>query len=316
MLAMIFSFASFQKVAEAIAPPSWDVSNTYVWSVLGTYNHDITLVMNPDGTFTGAGGYPSGGTPYLLVGQTTETITAGQVTGNTITFTTTYNGPHNSGYSVTVSGTIAPDGTINGTSPWSWQMTSGSAIPIVDLSCPVNTTKTYVETVTVPANKETDTLSVNPLISGINYILKASGTADAGDNITFDAKYSFRIPTSTTWTDSVSTYETPYGPTLLDLFFNGSTPWGTYTGSHTYQYQTLGDGTQAAFKIYDVHYPNNTGNLSVDIYSCTPNVVTSTPPTNKDQCKNDGWKTFSSPEFKNQGQCVSYVQTNAKAGKK
>ena len=39
-------------------------------------------------------------------------------------------------------------------------------------------------------------------------------------------------------------------------------------------------------------------------------------PTLKDQCKNDGWKTFNAPTFKNQGQCVSYVQANGHAGKK
>ncbi len=40
------------------------------------------------------------------------------------------------------------------------------------------------------------------------------------------------------------------------------------------------------------------------------------PPVNKDQCKNDGWKEFNNPEFKNQGQCVSYVQANEKSGKR
>jgi hypothetical protein len=30
-------------------------------------------------------------------------------------------------------------------------------------------------------------------------------------------------------------------------------------------------------------------------------------PTNKDQCKNNGWKAF--PQFKNQGQCVSFVES-------
>jgi hypothetical protein len=30
------------------------------------------------------------------------------------------------------------------------------------------------------------------------------------------------------------------------------------------------------------------------------------PPTNKDQCKKDGWMIFNNPTFKNQGQCVSY----------
>ena len=40
------------------------------------------------------------------------------------------------------------------------------------------------------------------------------------------------------------------------------------------------------------------------------------PPTNKDQCKNDGWKLFNNPTFRNQGQCVSYVVSNVNAGKK
>jgi hypothetical protein len=31
------------------------------------------------------------------------------------------------------------------------------------------------------------------------------------------------------------------------------------------------------------------------------------PPTSKDQCKKGGWQTFNNPVFKNQGQCVSYV---------
>jgi hypothetical protein len=31
------------------------------------------------------------------------------------------------------------------------------------------------------------------------------------------------------------------------------------------------------------------------------------PPTDKDQCKKDGWQQFNNPTFKNQGACVSYV---------
>ena len=31
-------------------------------------------------------------------------------------------------------------------------------------------------------------------------------------------------------------------------------------------------------------------------------------PTSKDQCKDDGWMTYTNPTFKNQGQCVSYVE--------
>lgn len=40
---------------------------------------------------------------------------------------------------------------------------------------------------------------------------------------------------------------------------------------------------------------------------CDPQVG---PPTNKDQCKDDGWKNFTFPRtFKNQGDCIQYVNT-------
>jgi glucuronoarabinoxylan endo-1,4-beta-xylanase len=35
-------------------------------------------------------------------------------------------------------------------------------------------------------------------------------------------------------------------------------------------------------------------------------------PTSKDQCKNGGWKNFTNPAFKNQGDCVSFVATGGK----
>lgn len=37
------------------------------------------------------------------------------------------------------------------------------------------------------------------------------------------------------------------------------------------------------------------------------------PPTSKDQCMDGGWEVFNFPEFKNQGDCVSYVQSNENA---
>ena len=51
--------------------------------------------------------------------------------------------------------------------------------------------------------------------------------------------------------------------------------------------------------------PNGTVAFKI---TATPALVA--PPTNKDQCKNDGWKTFNNPAFENQGGCVSYVQSN------
>jgi hypothetical protein len=34
------------------------------------------------------------------------------------------------------------------------------------------------------------------------------------------------------------------------------------------------------------------------------------PPTDKEQCKKDGWRAFNQPrEFKNQGDCIQFVNT-------
>jgi hypothetical protein len=38
-------------------------------------------------------------------------------------------------------------------------------------------------------------------------------------------------------------------------------------------------------------------------------------PTDKSQCKNGGWKNFNNPAFKNQGQCVEYVEHLKEHGK-
>lgn len=64
-----------------------------------------------------------------------------------------------------------------------------------------------------------------------------------------------------------------------------------------------------------------TENIDKFVFGTTSGVKTfnfelATPLTDKNQCKNDGWKTFTNPTFKNQGECVSYVQSNANAGKR
>jgi hypothetical protein len=48
-------------------------------------------------------------------------------------------------------------------------------------------------------------------------------------------------------------------------------------------------------------------------------MVTVTPapggaPTSADQCRNGGWRNFTNPSFKNQGDCVSYVASQGRAG--
>ena len=45
------------------------------------------------------------------------------------------------------------------------------------------------------------------------------------------------------------------------------------------------------------------------------NLVKATP-TDKEECKKGGWESFSNPTFKNQGDCVSYMESNINADKR
>lgn len=122
----------------------------------------------------------------------------------------------------------------------------------------------YIETLEVAANSSTPISSSKSLAFGKKYLLKVSGTAFAGDGIEFDADYSFRTPSSISWTDDVSTYESVVG--LLDLQVNGlSVNWGSYTNTHEYGYVLIGSGAPVDFMIYDTFPSNNTGSLSVTI---------------------------------------------------
>jgi len=46
----------------------------------------------------------------------------------------------------------------------------------------------------------------------------------------------------------------------------------------------------------------------IDNLSYSSGPVLIDPPTNKSQCKNNGWKKFNNPSFRNQGQCVEFVE--------
>lgn len=124
-----------------------------------------------------------------------------------------------------------------------------------------------VETVVVPALPITPTLSTFIPELDTSYILIASGTALAGDNIQFDAQYA--TLDGVTWTDLVPGYEdeTTGDTGLLDLWVDGvNVAWGAYNALHSYQIEYTGTGSAIGFEIYDTYPDNNTGSLSVDIY--------------------------------------------------
>ena len=108
------------------------------------------------------------------------------------------------------------------------------------------------------------------------------------------------------------------------LFFlgcNNVTPTINADGSATYTF------TAATIAAAGGQVPFPTGTITAidvlidvqgaaDISNITVNGVLQVPaptgPTSKDQCKKGGWKTFTNPSFKNQGDCVSFVATGGK----
>jgi hypothetical protein len=108
------------------------------------------------------------------------------------------------------------------------------------------------------------------------------------------------------------------------LFFlgcNNVTPTinGNGTATYTFTAATIAaaggqvpfpTGTiQAIDVLIDVQGVADLTNITVNGQLQVPAPTT---PTSKDQCKNGGWKNFTNPAFKNQGDCVSFVATHGK----
>lgn len=98
-------------------------------------------------------------------------------------------------------------------------------------------------------------------------------------------------------------YEDKYFHRYFSEIENGNiTKWG-------WTFKTCNNGTWVDTAETEASYPSAAmGDITGKYVPCFP--------TNMDQCKKDGWKTFNNPAFKNQGSCVSYVQSNDHAGKR
>jgi len=136
----------------------------------------------------------------------------------------------------------------------------------------------FIETVTVPANKITETPSSNPLVGGITYILEAHGTWINSQNVT-DTEYASKDGW-TTWMDGYDIAPWFLGVNEFDLMVDGAfIDWGTYSPTHDYTYSYPGTGNPVKFLIFDGDstvlnpvpnpgwYGDNSGNLTVDIYA-------------------------------------------------
>jgi hypothetical protein len=117
---------------------------------------------------------------------------------------------------------------------------------------------------------------------------------------------------------------TSNGATSTTYFLgcNNVTPTVNGNGTATYMFDAASiaaAGGQVPFPagtitsvdvLIDVQGAADLSNITLNGQAQVP--VTSTGPTSKQQCKHGGWKHFTSPAFKNQGQCVSWFVHHSK----
>jgi hypothetical protein len=114
--------------------------------------------------------------------------------------------------------------------------------------------------------------------------------------------------------------------TIFFLGCNNVTPTVNADGSKTYTFSAAtlaAAGQQVPFptgtiKAVDVGIDiMGTADVSRISFNGVAQVPATTPaPGAKNDCKHDGWKTFTNPSFRNQGQCVSYFEHQAKGAHK
>ena len=107
--------------------------------------------------------------------------------------------------------------------------------------------------------------------------------------------------------------------TTYFLGCNNVTPATNADGTVTYTFTPAtiaAAGNQVAFPIgtiktvdvlIDVEGTADVGHITVNGTAEVP-VPTQSGPKHKSECKKGGWKTFTSPTFRNQGQCVSWFE--------
>ena len=110
------------------------------------------------------------------------------------------------------------------------------------------------------------------------------------------------LGTSTDATSGVLSYQ---------YALNSTSTWITNTLTNSLT-TTLGTGNHTLL-VRALDKAGNISGVTSVVFSVTASstTITSTKtdtPKKARQCKNDGWRTFTSPSFKNQGKCVSFIE--------
>jgi hypothetical protein len=106
---------------------------------------------------------------------------------------------------------------------------------------------------------------------------------------------------------------------VVKIYINNALVHTGTTWENYYRYDTEASAEQGPRTTDSLHFRTggtavlaNQGNgFLFDNFSLSSGPVQVSPPTTKDQCKHDGWKSFNNPSFKNQGQCIKWVEAKA-----
>lgn len=302
----------FALYAGAAPLPMWDTTGNYVLNVNygGTdYAHDVSLTQSASGDLTGNGGSPAGSNVYKWV------IDSGFVSGSNISLQAHYTATADAVTPLTtmvMNGVIASNGTISGT--WSDNYNGGSRsgtfttatgtadrleetlraedFGVVNYDTGLGILKGYSAGFGLDnATFENVQSVVVKLYAGDQLLQTNTATAKLGDEITgnqisspFDVSGNFNYAADGFWTN---VRETQYGQSV--------------PATRVVATVTLENG-----EVLTVENTNVTGDPTT-IYPVVTPPTSGDKPTSKDQCKNGGWKDFSNPSYRNQGQCVSSV---------
>lgn len=294
------------------ASPTWDATGAYevAFNYLGTdYSHDLMLTQDSLGGLTGNGGSPVG------ANVSTWVITSGSVMGNVVDFSANYTATADAVTPQTVLhvvGTVASNGTLSGT--WSdnyaggtregtWVSTSGVALQLGVL-----------------AAEDFGVVHYDSGLGILNGYTAGFGLTDA----TFEGAQSVVVKLY----GGTTLLQTNTATAQLGVDVIGNQTSSPFDVSGTFDYATdgywvnvkeseYGQSVPATKVVATVMLSNGkviTAENTVlvgDPATTYPDVVVPpavTAPTEKSECKNEGWKTFTDPTFKNQGQCVKFVE--------
>jgi hypothetical protein len=176
----------------------------------------------------------------------------------------------------------------------------------IDLDVPAGTTFASLTTLSTDYNVTDDDCNAGSPRFQIN-VDTGSGIKNIFAYIGPEPSYTGCLPN--TWVNSTDLLETPHfvdtaqlpGGTFYDTYADALTKYGSYP---VVGIQLVVD---SSFAFADAEQT-----ILVDNVMVNTTTYTFDQPTNKEECKNNGWKTLTRADgssFKNQGDCIQYVNT-------